>query len=887
VAVKQTTARNVPTAGPSGGFLSFLSRSGFVAGARTRLPLAFFALAWLTGASVWLQWPTVSERMLLILFVLAAGIIALILGMQRYSQVHFKPHSTRPVSLLVAVLLFLASGLFGAVWTGYAAWQQSRVLQQETHRIMNVSRQRQVSGTIHGLPTQKVSRAGRQTRFVFKTDEAIPRKYLLSWYRSEQTPQPGERWQLTVKLKPPHGYANPAGFDYPKWLFRQGIVATGWVTAGEKLADTDHRDLLAQVHRIRAGLRQWIEKTLPPGPSRALVLALAIGDRSQLSPDDYRIFRTTGTAHLIAISGLHIGLAAMLGAALGWLVYFFFPRQRLPRALLQAVLGVLFAVLYAALAGFSVATVRALVAVMAIAAAVVTRRRLSPWDYWALALLLVLVIDPLAVLDNGFWLSFMAVAALIAALAGTSVPVAEKSQPPASEGRRWHRMMRSLKTLGRAQLAILLGLLPLSVLIFHQIQWLAPVVNFLLIPLVSVTLVPVLGLALLAHAVIGLTTVDEKLLSLAGQLSNGLLAVLQPLSHWPHVTASVSTPSIYWLIAWLLALGLWFFAPARRWRIVGLAVLAGLLLALLHRSDESLPADSAANSGRATALTAKAEPAGDFTVRVLDVGQGLAVLVETGGHRLLYDTGAAFDSGFNLADAVVLPYLRQRHIDALDRLVLSHRDNDHAGAAATLLAALSVKSLWTTFPYAGAEECVAPRQWQWDGVTFTVLSPYNLTPYLGNNSSCVLRIHSAYGAVLLTGDVESAVEYRLQAAQQRGDINLQSDVLLVPHHGSATSSSLSFLQAVKPQWAVNASGFFNAFGHPKAAIVARYRQAGIQWLDTQNSGLISLHFSAAGISVSEYRRRRPARLWRLQTEPSPAATGKREEVETDESNQRR
>jgi len=845
------------------------------------LPYWALALAALGGASSWWLMPNVRLVYLATAFGFALVLLA-IAALQRGKE---KSHNR----FLLPVLLLAAAILAGFAWTGWAMWQQRQGLESETGRIAAQGRQQVIEGRVTGLPQAKRD----AVRFAFESLTAPPRRYLLTWYEPEHVPQPGERWTLKVKLKPVRGYANPGGFDYPRWLFRHRFVATGWVQGAHGRSPASLWDMSARIHRLRAALRHWLQESLDPGSARALLMALSIGDRSELSPGDFAIFRATGTAHLIAISGLHIGLVAVLGAMLGWLVFWFWPQQRVPRPVVQAVLGWLFALAYAALAGFSVATVRALVAVSVLAVALVTRRRLSPWDVWAVAVLLVLLLDPLAVLDSGFWLSFAAVAALIAAFSRQKGPLSPESSQikpdqrtaTAVEKGSGHKWARAFGQLLVAQVAILLGLMPLSVALFHQIHWLAPVVNFVLIPVVSVTLVPLTGVALLVHAFAGGSAWDEWLLQQAHALARLLLQVLEPLSHWPAASSAVPGVPAWWFALWLMALAAWFFGRKKPGRWLGLAAMLGLLVfALLpsaqrpgfgHTHFAAHGAKSRLSGINQATDPVTNTPSSAFQVSVLDVGQGLSVLVETASHRLLYDTGAAFDSGFNLADAVLLPYFRHQGINSLDAVILSHRDNDHAGAAGQLLARLPVAAVYATFPtpaHWSARPCTHALRWEWDGVRFEVLSPYNLVPYLGNNSSCVLRIGNALGHVLLTGDVETAVEYRLVQAHRGGQADIASEVLLVPHHGSSSSSSRAFVDAVSPQLAINASGYFNAFGHPKAEVKNRYLRRGIPWLDTQTSGLITVHFTQSGISYDRFRRQRPERIWRMESGPSQTGT---------------
>ncbi len=803
------------------------------------MPLLAHAVAFLAGAALWLWLPAIEPDML-VTAALVGGAVAIAL--------FWAGRSGFPAGLLRSfwpVVFFLA----GFTWSGQAMWHQRQVL-EETGRLIQASgRERTLTGTVSGLPV----RDERRLRFVLRSEEEPPRRYLLSWFDPAASVHPGQRWRLRVKLRPPHGYINPGSFDYPRWLFRQQIVATGWVRSGEFLSGPEPGDLLAGIHKARENIRQWLHDTLPDSRARALLQALLIGDRSALDVADFVMFQRTGTAHLIAISGLHIGLAALLGAGLGFLIFFLWPSQRRPRPVVQAVLGMLCATAYAALAGFSVATVRALVGVVVVSVAVMMRRRLSAWDIWATALLLVLFLDPMAVLDTGFWLSFAAVAVLIAAFVR---PPAHAVTNLDTEARQFGkaRWLSWLASLGRAQLAVWLGLLPLSLVFFYQLSLLAPLVNLVLIPVLTVTLVPLLGLALLVHGVIGSFGMDELLLRGANTLAHWLVSLLQSLADWPQAVWPVPVPPAWWFVLWVPALVGWLLFRAWQWRLTALVVLVSLLW-LLRWFGVTSDTDK-------TGL--KLLDDGNFSVHVLDVGQGLSVLVETREHRLLYDTGAAFDTGFNLADAVLLPYFYQRGIRYLDTLVLSHRDNDHAGAASVLRRAVPVGKVLSTFPFPQTHDCVTGVAWTWNGVEFTVLSPYNMKPYLGNNSSCVLRVSSSSGSVLLTGDIGQAVEYRLVQAHRRGEVDVRSDVILVPHHGSATSSSATFIDTVAPRVAVNAAGFMNPFGHPKPDVVERYRQRRIQWLDTREQGMIRLFFGKNGLRVSTHAAQRGQRVWRLE-----------------------
>lgn len=657
----------------------------------------------------------------------------------------------------------------------------------------------QVTGVVDGLPES----GGRRARFNLRVDDLRgpegpvpgPDRLRLSWYDDAPALTPGQRWRLSVKLRRPHGFFNPGGFDYERWLFWEGIDATGYVT------DEHVPERLGRGGGPGAWLDRWRDRLgrriagAVEGPAAALLPALTVGDRRGLDDADWQVLNATGTSHLVAISGLHVGLVAGFGMLLGSGL------ARLSTGMLRygparhwgAAAAFLAAAAFAAMAGFALPTRRALVMVSVVLLALAARRAVRPFSVLALALAAVLALDPLAPLAAGFWLSFVAVAVLVAAFAGRS-----GSRSP-------------VRDAARAQWIVGLGLaVPVAVL-FQRVAWIAPGVNLLAVPLVGLVAVP---LALAGVAMLGLPgPAADWLLSGAGMVLEGFWRGAAWLAGRPAVVQSMAAPSGPSALAGMAGIA-WLMAPRgvpARW--LGAGLLAPLLL------------------GGAGAL-----PEGRFRLSVLDVGQGLAVVVRTVEHVLVYDTGPAYPSGFNTAEAVVAPYLLNAAAGRLDRLVISHGDSDHAGGARALAERFRPsRVLAGEARPEGARRCEEGMHWRWDGVHFRVLHPPPGLPDLGNPSSCVLRVAGRGGTALLTGDITRPVERRLGARYPEG---LAADILVVPHHGSASSSSAAFIRDVSPRWAVFATGFGNRFDLPDPDVVERYRAGGAGLLDTARSGMI-------------------------------------------------
>lgn len=677
----------------------------------------------------------------------------------------------------------------------WAEWQAERALRARLPQSLAGS-PLEVEGRVVGLPEQD----RRSIRFELRLTGAAPvgsslRQVRLAWYDGFPLIRPGQIWRLSVRLRPPRGEVNPAGLDYERLALAQRIDAVGYVMRGEQLGVA-----ALSIDGVRADGSAALGAALgpAPAPATALLQALVYGDTRGLQAEDWSLYRQTGTTHLIAISGTHIGVVAIAAGALGWWLWrWLWPLRRWPRRQVATVGGWAAALAYCLLAGFEIPAQRTLLGLTVVAAALLWRRQLSAWGTFSAALIVVLAWDPLAVLGAGFWLSFGAVAWLILAFGG-----------------RWRRP-RWWQELWSAQWKIALLMVPLTMLLFQQSALLAPLTNLWAVPLVSVLVVP---LALLGALLLPLPWLGGALLELAAWLAQCFIDGLKASVAWSWADVQLAPPSGPALTLALIG-ALLLIAP-RGWPARWLAPL--LWLPLLWPRPPVRVAEAA------------------FELTVYDVGQGLSVLVRTARHALLYDTGrGASGDGQPVAATQVLPSLAALGITSLDLLMLSHGDDDHAGGSGAVRSALPVNRVLGSAPAAAVEPCVAGREWLWDGVHFQLLHPTPGLPYLRNESSCVLRISGRDGSALLPGDIGTAIEERLLKHQAAA---LDVDLLVSPHHGSAGSSGPAFVAATSPQWVVHATGYADRFGFPRAQTLERYAAAGAQQVDTGSAGAVRLWF---------------------------------------------
>ena len=681
-----------------------------------------------------------------------------------------------------------------------------------------------VDGRIADLPVVQE----RGVRFVLDVEQAfeegrpvaIPQRLQLSVYGSAPDLSAGDRWRLTVRLRRPHGFQNPGGFDYEAHLFQQRIRATGYVRESPPairwaaLEDDPGWLIQYRLNRFRQQLSGRIRSLLDDHPFWAMVTAFANGDDDAIPAAQWEVLNRTGTGHLIAISGMNIGLVAGIAYFLvrwlwslpGWTVLW------LPAPRVAAGGALLAALAYAALAGFAIPTQRALVMLVAALGGRLLGRRTAPSVLLALALLAVLVLDPLAVLAAGFWLSFLAVAVILFVIASL-------------EGSGWPARLRAW---GFLQWAVALGLLPVLLFLFQQVSVTGPLANLIAIPVVEIVVIP----ATLAGVVASLWLPDSWAalpLTVAARTLEWLWPLLEWLAQWPDALWTQHAPPFWALLASLVGVALLLLPRGYPGRWVGLIWLAPLFLA-----------------------RPPAPAMGELWLTMLDVGQGLAVVARTAAHTLVYDTGARFSTRFDAGRTVVVPYLRHAGVRRVDTLIVSHGDNDHIGGAASLRALLPVTQTLSSVPerLLGAAPCVSGQSWEWDGVRFEHLNPDAGSSLTGNNASCVLRIVSRHGRALLPGDITARAEHQLLLEH---DGRLRAELLVAPHHGSKSSSSESFLDGVQPKVALLPVGYRNRYHHPHPAVVQRYRERGVVLADSPAAGAVEARFTSTGLELRRYR----------------------------------
>lgn len=723
---------------------------------------------------------------------------------------------------LLVIALVLAGMLWGTLY-GY------RTLNQALPEPL-VNQDVWVTGSIASLPSER----GRALRFRFtiesmvgvSADAEFTGSTQLSWYEPYPALQAGQRWRLKVRLKPAHGSLNPGGFDYAQWLFLNRLRATGYVRDGKQAVLLGQVRGLPEIDRLRDKIRRFIDaQSLANG---GLIQALAVGVRSGISQDQWRVFRRTGTAHLVAISGLHIGMVAGVAYFLGLLVWrhSFLTRSLFPAQYAARLAALSMALIYAALAGFSLPTQRALLMLVVYFALQGLGRNPGALFSLGFVLLVVLICNPLAPLGASLWLSFGAVAA-IAWQMRSRYPLSGSDTGPGT-GARAGRVKRVLTQWWGVQWAVFIGLLPLNLFFFQQMSLVTLPANALAIPVIAMLVVPLVLLALLC-LVLNLTLISSFTLLFSDRILAGLWHVLQSLAQLPFSVWVSAAPPLWQVI--LCALGaMLLLSPALgRRRFSGMVCFIPLFIHWPAAWEE-----------------------GDFSVHLLDVGQGLAVVVETGDHVLVYDAGVKYPGGFDAGSAVVLPFLRKQQLGNVDVVVASHQNLDHIGGVGAVVEANPDARIYASAAfYPASSPCKASLAWQWDGVSFRFLSPQPGNRESGNNQSCVLRVESRFGSALLSGDIETRAERALLAnrEEQPGDV----DLLLVPHHGSKSSSTQAFLDALRPRLAVLSAGYLNRFGHPHQQVIERYRVHGIPVLNTATSGWIVVNFSRAGIQATPWR----------------------------------
>ncbi|MDX5362525.1 MAG: DNA internalization-related competence protein ComEC/Rec2 [Pseudazoarcus pumilus] len=722
------------------------------------------------------------------------------------------------------VLVFSAAFMAGFAWAGWRAeWRLADALP-----MSNESRDLQVRGVIDGLPQRLEGGAWRFVLAVESSDAEVPRRIQLGWYAFRgrgDVPadlRPGERHELIVRLKRPYGFSNPGGFDYEAWLLERGIRATGYVRedARNRRLDAAVPGFMHAVHRWRDDVRRRFEGTLGERPAAGILTALAIGDQRAITQAEWEVFRRTAVGHLVAISGLHVSLVALaFGGLAGWL-WRRSPRLilRVPARRVAALCGLAAAASYALLAGLGLPTQRALIMLAVAALALASGRQSEPTRVLALALLCVLVADPWAVLSAGFWLSFGAVAVILLVSCGRLV----------TDG--------ALRSAVRIQLAISLALAPVLFMLFGAFSLAGPLANAFAIPLVSFVIAPLVLLAVL----LPWPWLLEVTHFVTGLMMHGLSwLAAQPWALWhgPQVPLTLILCALFGAAWLLMPRG----TPARA------AGVLAIVPALLWSPSRPLP--------------------GEFRATVLDVGQGLAVHVQTAAHDVLFDAGPAYGPEADAGGRVLIPYLRAQGVRRLDALVLSHGDSDHIGGAATLLAQLPVARLWSGLeaeearwpaPPMEPQPCHAGGGWIFDGVRFDFIHPVEgAASARRNERSCVLRVSAPAGRLLLPGDIGAPSEHALLA---RSPDWLRAEVIVAPHHGSRGSSTPQFVAAVNAAHVIHAVGNLNTHRHPYPDVWSRWARAGARNWRTDGQGAITARFGAEGVEIQAWREQAP-RYW--------------------------
>ena len=691
-----------------------------------------------------------------------------------------------------------------------------------------------VSGTVVSLPrSSDFPDGGRRQRFEFAIDSLQPpacvgpQRILLSYYGNAIL-SPGDSWTFPAKLSKPWGLANPGSYNLQAWYAQTGIDAVGHVSAGPGARLEQAPDPASFHNRLRQRIAGRIHLLPLPQAVTAILAAITVADKSGIDASLWALFQTFGVNHLLVISGLHVGLVAAATLLLGKLLQRLLLLAGISAMWLPALLALLCCSAYTALAGFSVSTQRALLMLSCFLLAGLAGRNTGSANNLLLAAVVVLAINPLAALGSGFWLSFAAVAALLwLAL--------------------WQRGMGSARRLLSTHVFMSLVMLPLGAWWFGGSSLVAALANLVMVPLVGFWVVP---LALLAVLAMFLSPPAEMLL---WQWAAWPLEQLLPPAQ---MLADSAGNSLYRRLSPTL--------PDIALAVVGVSMLAarsslwGRGLALLLAVPLLLPMQGAV-VGRPSQGSGVTVP---LVVTVLDVGQGTAVIVHSAGHTLVYDTGGGDPAGANMASSVILPYLRHLGVTAVDTLVISHPDNDHSAGAATLLASMPVNTVFyggDGLALAGGEPCLAGQAWRWPGgPTFQFMAPIDTSPRSSNDSSCVLLIEIAGHRLLFPGDVESGQERKMVRYWQA---RLNTDWLLVAHHGSRTSSSHALLKTVRPGIAVISSGYANRFGHPHPDVVQRLSAAGAAIYSTAEGGALEFIFTpGAPVQILQWRQQ-VRRFW--------------------------
>ncbi|MBU3628174.1 DNA internalization-related competence protein ComEC/Rec2 [Polynucleobacter sp. AP-Reno-20A-A9] len=773
-----------------------------------------------------------------------------------------------PLKKFAAIgLLFVAGFAWNAL---YAENRLENVLATELE-----GKELMLEGRVAALSQSNSSGA----KFAFEVDDIVsgkavlkrfPKRIYLSWQPAWRNPQaipeviPGQRWKIRAKLKRPYGSLNPYTFDFERWSFHQDFGASGSVRSGELLLDKDiaWTELELRMELARWHLRKKIQSMLPNDARYVGVLiALVMGDQNAINQDDWQVFNATGIGHLISISGLHVTMLAGVGASFAAFLW----RRRTwpliaPVSKVAAVSGFVTAFIYAWLAGFQIPAQRTMYMVGVVAFALWTGRNPRSFDIWWWALAFVLLIDPMAPYTPGFWLSFGAVAAILYAMGDSSgllgIPTEKELEM------HWvHRMGQALREACRVQAVVTLALLPFTLYWFYQVSIVSPLANAFAIPLVSYIVTPLAIAGALLPEFIG------RWLLLPAHASMEYLAIiLEWMAGWSWSVAWSKQPE-WWMLV-IAGCGIVYAirpgAVDESWKRRLLSVSLSVPLFIWPTQLKTHLAQ------------------GEFRAIVLDIGQGTAVLIETANRRLLYDTGPIQGKKDDAGQRIILPYLRGRGINQVDRMVISHSDSDHVGGAATLLRHIQFNLMMGSLPSNNpllhnlaarkipAVPCRFGQRWSWDGVDFVIWHPHEETvfaeqyPGKPNEMSCVLEVRNQQSSLWLTGDVEKQGESEITERLDEEMLQEISDrelIFMAPHHGSKTSSSLALLKRLEPSQAFAQNGYRNRYGHPHPDVTARYQGLEIPFYQTPKTGAQTWIFKNNSKSSTQFLRHDIKRIW--------------------------
>lgn len=705
-------------------------------------------------------------------------------------------------------MLLMLSISFGLSWSTYQA-HKTLIWTLPTDQIRHPI---EIKGTVQGLPIQN----GQQAQFELVLD--LPKSHYpivrLFWAHAPYRLVPGDKLTLKVILTPPHTLSNPGSFDLEKQSFLMGVRATGTVKA--VLGYEPHFGF--SFAKMRYHLFENIHKQLKNLPFKGIMLALMVGDKTDITAAQWQVLQKTGTSHLVAISGLHV---SMIAGSLFFISVWLWARgykayTRLHYISAQkvgALAAIVSAAAYAGLAGWSIPTQRAFIMVAIAMLGCLLQRKFSPWFLYCMALILVLVAVPFAPFNAGFWLSFLAVGALIFVFSGWTY--LEKSWAQKWLAPQW---------------VVFIALLPLGFLFFQKTTIIGPLANFIAIPFTSVLVVPfdLMG-AFLLVLFPTMPQIGAFFLQSAHLLWSGLWIYLESLAHFPYSMV-----------------GLGYFTSSS----IVLAIVGCFLLLM----PKGLPGRHLGWIAWLPLLLSKAPTPKSHEIwfSLLEVGQGLSAVIQTKNHVLVYDTGPRFGQDSDAGSKVIVPFLKSQGIDYIDTMVISHSDLDHRGGLRSIVEFYRPNLTFTPspekVPEIHSQVCQADQHWQWDGIDFEMLSPTHAFDETQrskkllktNNQSCVLKITTGSNSILLTGDIEAVVENDLVQTHPHA---LKARILVVPHHGSKGSSTPEFIKEVAPEYALVSAGYYNHFGFPKACVLDRYALMGAQVHSSALEGMIQFRFN--------------------------------------------